>query len=275
MIYTLTMNPALDYITTVPELKRGAVNRSGSGEFRAAGKGVNVSLALKRLGVESVAVCVCGQGFLTDEFTRLIHEQELTSVQITSAGCDIRLNVKLNQNDSVTEINGLFFVNEHTVSFVWAHLSELKQGDILAVCGSLPNGVPAGFYAEITAKLSERGVKVIVDTSGEPLREVVKSGKAWMITPNRHELDELEKSGVKIKPGNPNVLATFGEEGVTLTTSEFVHSLRPKKILNGYTVGAGDNLLAGLIAEFIESQDYKKALFAGVDCAENYIENQS
>jgi len=271
MIYTLTMNPAIDYITTLPELNGGAVNRSSGGEFRAAGKGINVSAALNGLGVENVALYVCGKGFFCDKFKSLIRADGLKTVQITSGGCDMRLNIKLCHGDFVTEINESFSVDENAAARVRESLLQPNNGDIVAICGSLPLGIDDNFYASVAAELAARGIKVIIDTSGQPLVEVVKSGNAWLIAPNRYELCELENVGVELTAGKPNVLATFGKDGATLTTADNVYTRRPARVESGYAVGAGDNLLAGFIAAYINDNDYEKALSAGIEYAAGYV----
>jgi 1-phosphofructokinase len=269
MIYTLTMNPALDYVTEVTVLEKGRLNRSVSQRITASGKGVNVSRALKRFGVESTAICLVGDGFAGREFVRLLESEGLKSVIITSEGCDTRINVKVCDEQSVTEINGGFTADEMSLAAMTMMLAALKDGDRLIISGSLPHGVPAGIYAVLSRELAAKGVTVIVDTSGEPLREVVRTKSAWLIAPNEFELHEL--------PGESadgiNVLASYGEQGAVLTTADgHTHSCKPPQtVKGGYTVGAGDVLLAGFVAEYVKSKDYKKSLTAGVNAATEYI----
>jgi 1-phosphofructokinase len=286
MIYTLTLNPSIDYVMSISQLRHGHVNRSAKRRFIAAGKGINVSRALQSMGVQSVAVFVCGCGFVGEEFKRLLAEEDLNSVIIPVHGCDTRINVKLRQahESSVTEINGSFSVGEGTVCAVNQTLSELGEGDFLIISGSLPCGFPVDFYAKITEELSKKGVYVIVDTSGKPLKEVVKTQKAFLLKPNQHELSEL--SGVEIRSVEyaliygkkikcRNVLASLGQIGAVLINndSETAQSYicRSQEITKGYTVGAGDALLAGFVAQYIKSEDYEKALQAGVNAATQYI----
>ena len=294
-VYTLTMNPAIDYITTVvddtcaddtcivdtciadtciADTVVGGVKRcvaSVPARFIAAGKGVNVSFALKRAGVESVAVCLCGDGFVSNEFVRQLSVIE--SVIVRSFNCDTRINVKLIGKasnsvacNSITETNGSFCVDEQSVIQVVTKLRELlREGDVLIMSGSLPYGVATDFYANLAAEFSAKGVLTVVDTSGEPLAKVVESEAAWLIAPNEHELKEVgQVSGI-------NVLASYGEKGAILTASGKTYTCCPESVLNGYTVGAGDNLLAGFIAEYIKSEDYEKALAFGVQFASEYI----
>ena len=282
MIYTLTMNPAIDYIMSVPALARGEVNRSESQRFSIAGKGVNVSRELKNMGVDSVAVCLCGQGYTGERFTRLLHSHNLESVIIPVPDCDTRINVKIckKEEDGITEINGNFFADESAAGAVEKKLRELRKGDILIIGGSLPDGIPGDFYAKIACELSQKGVLVIADTSGDSLREIVKSSVPFMLKPNQQELGELfcvriesfEDAIVYGRKTGCNALVSMGEKGAVFVTSDDAYVCYAPKQLKGYTVGAGDALLAGFTAEYIQSEDCEKALIAGVHSATDYIE---
>jgi 1-phosphofructokinase len=293
MIYTLTLNTAVDYIVSIPGLIRGGVNRSAKRCFSVGGKGVNVSLALKKLGVESVAVCLCGSGFVSDEIARLLKFHGLESVIIPVNGCDSRINVKLCEPVGgssaeapltgcvITEVNGNFSADKETAAAVELRLDALNQGDILIIGGSLPDGIGAGFYAEITAKAASKGVLVIADVSGEPLKAVVKNSKPFLIAPNRHELGELfgadiqrmEDAAAYGKKAGCNALVSMGEKGAVLVTADEVFSCVPAEVANGYSVGAGDALLAGFVAGYIKNKDCKSALAAGVVSASDYLRN--
>lgn len=300
-VYTLTMNPAVDYVINVGD---NAATPPNSNVLRAvepcgysaAGKGVNVSTALTALDIENTAVCICGNGFIGNELVRLIKDKELESVLIRNFDCDTRLNVKICGNDGITEVNGYFSADKAAVEQVTETLDcMLQKGDILVMCGSLPHNVPVDFYAKTAAKARKKGVLVIVDSSGEPLRQAVSVGRPWLIAPNAFELQELLKEGefakvTDIVKSGVNVLATLGEQGAVLTVSETAsetasesgnsenikeYVCQPEKPLKrgGYTVGAGDTLLAGFIAEYIKSGDYQKSLEQGVRLAGETIAN--
>jgi len=280
MIYTLTLNPAIDYVMTTRKLIIEVINRSTEQLYSAAGKGINVSLALKKLGIENIAICLCGEGFVGDWLTKLLQSNNLEHSIIPVIGCDTRINVKVHHGDCITEINGNFTVDEKALVAVHKKLDTLKSGDVLIASGSLPTGVPVDFYADITLRLTKKGIYVIVDTSGEPLKEVVKTGKAFLIKPNQHELGELLNVKIQTLDNaityaqklNCNTLTSMGKLGAVLVTANDVHICNtPKVITNGYTVGAGDALLAGFIADYISNKDYKKALLSGVDYAMEYI----
>jgi 1-phosphofructokinase len=293
-VFTLTMSPALDYVMSVPGLIPGGMNRSverrfsEAGSFFPAGKGVNVSLALKGMGVESTAICLRGKGFIGDEFSRLLGEQGVEAVMIPVDGCDTRINAKLESGDSVTEINGSFSADEKVAAKVCDTLRVLKSGDFLVIGGSLPWGVETGFYAKLTQELSEKGVNVIVDTSGEPLRKVVEGGEAFFVKPNRQEFNELyEQSHGKVSSLDEavinakrlhqefggGILISMGKSGAVMVINGKDYVCRVPLEVRGYAVKAGDTLIAGFIADYLKTNDLQSALCAGVDSATNYIQD--
>ncbi|MCL2633816.1 MAG: 1-phosphofructokinase family hexose kinase [Oscillospiraceae bacterium] len=278
MIYTLTLNPSLDYIMKSEALIRSSVNRSISEEFRASGKGINVTDTLTALGVENTPIALVGTGFAGDEFMRL-RNLKGKGIFIRVKDCDTRINVKLCENGVVTEFNGSFTVTEKDIAALTEKLELLVKGDMLILSGSLPFGVSETYYADIVNSLSIKGICVVVDTSGEALREVVKQSEPFLIKPNQHELGEL--FCVKIDDfedavpyarnmGCKNVLVSMGEMGAVLI-NKGVYICETVEFKVGYTVGAGDALLAGFIAEYIKSGDYIKSLSAGVKSGTQYI----
>ncbi|MCL1866254.1 MAG: 1-phosphofructokinase family hexose kinase [Oscillospiraceae bacterium] len=292
MIYTLTLNPSVDYIVSVPDIRVGQVNRSESRRYVAGGKGINVSAALSRIAANRgkngemsafsghAAICLCGGGFAGKEFARQTQLQDFESIMLPVTGCDTRINVKIEHGNTVTEINGDFTADEEAIIGVSTILAGLNSGDFLVMGGSLPNGFPTEYYAAMTELISEKGVSVIVDTSGEPLKEVVRSGKAFLIKPNRHELGELfgvsidspEKAVEYARKAGCPTLVSLGEQGAVLVAGDVEIVRKPPKVVSGYTVGAGDALLAGFVSEWTRSRDYEKSLIAGMDFAVNYIE---
>jgi 1-phosphofructokinase len=284
-IYTLTMNPALDYVINVSGLVCGNVNRANSQKLVAAGKGVNVSLALKRMGVDSTAICLCGDGFAGTEFSCLLKCLDLNHVLIPVKGCDTRINVKVRSGSDVTELNGTFCADETAIEKICEFLDTLESDDILIMSGSLPSNVSPTFYADISAKLSvEKQVKVIADTSGEALRHVIQHDESFLISPNREELVELcgvavegLEDAVKYSANlDNNILVSMGEKGAAFIGKGGKVSYvckSPEKFKNCYAVGAGDTLLAGFVAEYIKSEDFEKSLTAGVNAATEFVGN--
>jgi 1-phosphofructokinase len=243
MIYTLTMNPARDYVIELDSLIAGGLNRAKSSRLmNATGKGMNVSRVLDTLGVENTAL---------------------------TAPCEPRINVKLHCGPQITEINATATIEPKALAAVREWLGELETGDILIASGSLPNGVPADFYARTAQELSAKGICVIADTSGEALRLVAEEGSAFMIAPNEDEFAEIAEPGVC----KCNVLLSMGEKGAKFIGVDGSEHFCPVEQVseNGYTVGAGDTLLAGFVAEYIKSKDFHKALNAGVRLAEEYV----
>jgi 1-phosphofructokinase len=235
MIYTLTMNPAVDYILEVDSLASGGLNRAKSHRFERGGKGDNVLAALKSLGTDCAAI---------------------------PSGVKPRVNVKIRSSGGVTEINGSSFADKNAVRGVIESVARLSAADWLIIGGSLPDGCEPSFYAGLVALSKAR---VIVDTSGEPLRQVAEQGLAWMIAPNEQEFAELGECNCK-------VLLSLGERGAELRVGDAAYVCAPPKVCtSGYAVGAGDTLLAGFIAEYVKSGDYEKALSAGVKLAGDYV----
>jgi 1-phosphofructokinase len=261
----------------------GSVNRSlpPAGKFSPAGKGVNVSVSLKSKDVESIAIALCGNGFIGDEFVRLLNESGVKSTIIPVKGCDTRINAKLESGDAVTEINGCFSADEAAVDKVRETLKQLESGDYLVIGGSLPRGFEPDFYAQIAQELSQKGVSVIVDTSGEPLRKVIEGSNTFLIKPNQHELGELYDTKIltfddAVEYGKKlgcNALISMGDLGAVLIADEKVYFGRTPKVVKGYTVGAGDALVAGFLASFIRTSNYEKSVNAGVNSAVHYIES--
>jgi 1-phosphofructokinase len=249
------------------------MNRSARESFSPAGKGVNVSRVLKLLGVESVAICLCGTGFAGEEFARTL---DVESVLIRVAGRDTRINVKISENGVVTEFNGGFSVDEKALSALGDALKTPAKSDTLVIGGSVPDGVPDTFCEDTARALSERGARVIADVSGRSLTGAVKGG-SFLVKPNADELGEL--FGVKIngfgdaafygkklaERGSGGVLVSLGGDGAVLVAPDGVHTARAPEGDAVYTVGAGDALLAGFIAEFSRSSDYGKSLAFGVE----------
>jgi len=240
MIYTLTMNPALDYIMELDSLNIGGLNRAKSTRIEPAGKGITVSRALDSLGVENIAIAAPVE--------------------------KPRINVKLHCGGEITEVNGTCELGAGELAKIRDRLGELKTGDILIASGSLPLGVEADFYAQIARELSAKGVCVIVDTSGEPLRRVAQENHAFLIAPNEVEFADINEC-------NCNVLLSLGAKGAKFTGINGEEYFCPVQQIseNGYTIGAGDTLLAGFVAEWVKSKDFEKALNAGVELSCKYV----
>lgn len=233
------MNPAVDYVASVDSLRVGVVNRAEATRWVRGGKGTNVARALTRLGVDCVEIPVAVKP---------------------------RVNVKIHHDGGVTEVNGSCAISESAVAAVREYVANLTVDDLLIIGGSLPCGVESGFYAELVGSTA---AVTIVDTSGEALRHVAEQGLAWLIAPNESEWQELGGVG---ESSRCNTLVTLGERGAELRVGGERYFCKPEKVAEcGYTVGAGDTLLAGFVAQWVKSHDYEKSLIAGVKLAGEFV----
>ena len=275
MIYTVTFNPSLDYIVTVEDFKLGRVNRTSTELIYPGGKGINVSIVLKNLGFDNIALGF-EAGFTGKEIIRLINEAGVSHDFIHVDSGISRINVKV-RSSSESEINGQgpLIDNSH-INELYKKLDQLKKGYILVLAGSIPTVMPSSMYMDIMKYLAERDVKVIVDATKDLLVNVLEY-KPFLIKPNNHELgeifgvelttrDEVVCYAKKLKEmGACNVLVSMAGEGAVLVAEDgsVIKSKAPKgKVKN--SVGAGDSMVAGFIAGYLTSKDYKEAFKTGV-----------
>ena len=189
MVYTVTFNPAIDYVVHTEEMKLGSVNRSASEEMYFGGKGINVSIVLAELGVSSKAL-----GF-TAGFTGEAIEQGVRSMGIDAdfvrlSQGNSRINVKIKAKEE-TELNGQGpHINDEALDALFAKLDALKDGDTLILAGSIPNSLPSDIYEKILERLSDRKIKTVVDATKELLLNVLKY-RPFLIKPNNIELCEI------------------------------------------------------------------------------------
>lgn len=284
MIYTVTFNPSLDYYVQVNNIKNGVVNRTASERLAVGGKGINVSLALKELGEETLAL-----GF-TAGFTGKYIRDKVTSLGLDFDFIEVkgqsRINVKVKSNTE-TDINGTGApVTQSDVNKLVRKLrAYLKEGDWLAVCGSVPSSLPPTVYADIFRKLKNiPDINFVVDANGRLLTETLKY-KPFLIKPNLYELCEVfglsslnDMESVfayarKLQEmGARNVIVSMGSSGAAMVTetsqSIFVRAARGQLV---NSVGAGDSMIAGFIHEYLKSGNYFSALnfatAAGSACA--------
>ena len=284
MIYTVTFNPSLDYYVQVNNVKYGAVNRTVSERLAVGGKGLNVSLALKALGEETLAL-----GFVAG-FTGKYIRDKVTELGLDYDFIDVvgqsRINVKIKGNTE-TDINGAGAqaTTKDVNKLVRKLKASLKEGDWLAVCGSVPPTLPPTTYADIFKKLkSIQGVNLVVDANGKLLTETLKY-KPFLIKPNIYELCEVfnlssmpDIEGIFAHArrlqdmGARNVIVSMGSSGAAMVTetsqSIYVRAARGQLV---NSVGAGDSMIAGFIHEYINSGNYFSALnfatAAGSACA--------
>lgn len=277
MIYTITLNPSLDYFVTMNHFELGKTNRTTSELILPGGKGVNVSVMLKHLGVESTALGFTA-GFVGKEIICRLEEQGIHNGLIWLKEGNSRINVKL-KNIEGTEINGMGpEIPAEELDKLIAFVSNLKSGDYLVLAGSIPSSVLTDIYCALMAAVADKGVEVIVDAAGELLRQAL-SYHPFLIKPNHHELGEL--FGVEFtareqlipyaveiqKLGARNVLVSMAGKGAVLAAEDGrVFELdAPKGVLkNG--VGAGDSMVAGFLSGWLQTGSYETAFKLGV-CA--------
>ena len=275
MIYTVTFNPSLDYIVSVNHFKPGEVNRTVAELMFPGGKGINVSMVLKNLGYESVALGFMA-GFTGNEIVRLLEEKRINSDFISVASGMSRINVKL-RSDEESEINGMGpEIGKADIQKLYSQLDRLKEGDVLVLAGSIPSVMPESMYMDIMRYLSGRGIDIIVDATKDLLLNVLEY-HPFLIKPNNHELGEI--FGVKLKTkddvipyarrmqekGARNVLVSMAGEGALLVTEEgrVYESMPPKGEVKN-SVGAGDSMVAGFLAGYLSSRDYEQAFYMGL-----------
>lgn len=274
MIYTVTFNPALDYIMRFDALLLGNVCRSRSEDIFIGGKGINVSLILKELSVDSTAL-----GF-TAGFTGKIIEEELQNRGVKTdfvrlSGGFSRINVKVKAG-SETDLNAHGpHIGKADIEALFKKLEALNNGDIMVLSGSVPKSLPDDIYSEIMNEVSGKAVNFAVDTTGKQLLNVLKY-RPFLIKPNNFELEEL--FGVKIESRNDieyyaeklrgmgaqNVLVSLAGEGALLMDADgrcHETGAARGRVLN--SVGAGDSMVAGFIAGYLETGDYAYALKLG------------
>lgn len=273
MIYTVTFNPAVDYVVHIGELRPGATNRSSREEIYFGGKGINVSVVLNELGIKSRAL-----GFSAG-FTGAAIEQGLRGMGIDSdfirleKGCS-RINVKIKSGEE-TEINGQGpDIDSASLDLLFEKLDKLEAGDTLVLAGSVPRSLPPDIYERILGRLDGKDVRAVVDASGKLLLNVLRY-RPFLIKPNRDELAEIfgvqingigdvERYAEKLKEmGAANVLVSMAGDGSLLIDEQGrTHRCGVFRGTVRNSVGAGDSMVAGFIAG-CESGDYEYALKLG------------
>lgn len=274
MIYTLTLNPSLDYTVHVDHFKSGKINRTDKEEIFAGGKGINVSLVLKQLGFSSTLLGFTG-GFTGYEIERLLEEENLSAEFIHVKG-NSRINVKM-ESDEETAINGMGpVITNEDMQAMMRKLDMLKDGDLLVISGSVPSSLPEDIYAQILHALSLKKVEIVVDAEKQLLMNTLVY-HPFLIKPNDSELSDILQRPVETfedalrgaeqlqKAGARNVLVSMGDKGACLLDEngkQYVSDSLQGKVIN--TVGAGDSMVAGFIAGWLKKKDYAYALKMGI-----------
>ncbi|MBE6829763.1 MAG: 1-phosphofructokinase [Ruminococcaceae bacterium] len=275
MIYTVTFNPSLDYIVKVDSFRLGEVNRTSSEKILPGGKGINVSIVLKNLGIQSVAMGFIA-GFTGDEIQKRLKGFGCESNFIRLQSGLSRINVKLKSNEE-SEINGQGpRISETDLGNLFERIDRIADGDVLVLAGSIPNTLPEDIYEKILNRLNGKNVLVVVDATRDLLVNVLKY-HPFLIKPNNHELGEL--FGRKLQSdeeiiqcakelqtkGARNILVSMAGEGAILVeeNGRAHKNPAPKGVVRN-SVGAGDSMVAGFLAGYLANRDYQEAFRTGI-----------
>ena len=275
MICTVTFNPSLDYIVSVDDFQLGMTNRTSSELILPGGKGINVSIVLKNLGLDSTALGYAA-GFTGEELIRRLTEFGVNADFIKINHGMTRINLKLKSIDG-TEINGCGpDIDAEALEQLMEKIDRLQEGDVLVLAGSIPYSMPDDIYQKIMERLDGRDVRIVVDATKDLLLNVL-GHHPFLIKPNNHELGDI--FGVKLsereevvpyakklqEKGAVNVLVSMAGKGAVLLAEDgSVYAAEAPKgtLKNG--VGAGDSMVAGFLAGYGESGDYEHAFRMGL-----------
>ena len=275
MIYTITFNPSLDYIASCENFVLGQTNRTTKEIIYPGGKGINVSIVLRNLGLDTTALGFLA-GFTGDEIKRLILKEGIKNEMIEVNNGFSRINIKLRSSQE-SELNGMGpSIDEQSIRKLYQKLDNLTSDDILVLAGSIPSCLPSSIYSDICDYLKDKNMKIVVDATKDLLLNVIPY-KPFLIKPNNHELGELFKVELNTREevvpyakklqelGARNVLISLAGEGAVLVDENGeVHSSKaPKgKVIN--SVGAGDSMVAGFLYGYKTFNNYNEAFKYGV-----------
>ena len=275
MIYTVTLNPSIDYVVETDKLKIGEVNRSNKEELYPGGKGINVSIVLKNLGVKNRALGFTA-GFTGEEIEKLVANHGVDNEFIRLEKGMSRINVKLKSKEE-SEINGMGpDISKNDIEKLYEKLEALKAGDFVVLAGSIPNTLPDDIYETIMKDFKDKEINFVVDATKDLLLNVLKY-KPFLIKPNHHELGEMFNVKLNSKDeiityakklqeiGARNVIISMAGDGAILIeeNGEITISDTPKGTLVN-SVGAGDSMVGGFLAGIAENKNIKEAFKIGV-----------
>lgn len=267
MIYSLTLNPSLDYLMDLDDFSLGRTNRSKKEFINVGGKGINVSILLKNLGLDTKVLGFVG-GFTGQEIARRLEKKGLLTDFIQLDQGLSRINVKLRGREE-SEINGAGpSLEEDKLYSLYDQLDQLEEGSILVLSGNLIKGLDQDFYGSVMKKLSSKDVEIVVDTSGESLVASLDYGPL-LVKPNRDELEEIfacQLEGLEDikkyarelqKLGARNVIVSLGGQGAYFLSEEgedYFHSALEGDLVSA--VGAGDSMVAGFIYAYVKDFNF-------------------
>lgn len=277
MVYTITLNPALDYVMKVGKLRYDDINRSKSEEIYYGGKGINVSVILTRLGVHNKALGFVA-GFTGRKLEQMLVDEGIDCDFNRLSNGQTRINVKI-KADTELDVNASGpDISEDDIKDLMDKLDDIGENDYLVLAGSIPSTLPDDIYERILSRLQSRGVNFIVDATGDLLKKALPY-KPFLVKPNHHELGDLfgvetktEEDIVKYarkvqEMGARNVLVSRAKDGATLideNSNVTTFANVDGDLVN--SVGCGDSMVAGFVAGYINKKDYAYALKLGAAC---------
>lgn len=277
MIYTVTLNPSIDYMLFLDSLKTGITNRTQGEEYYIGGKGINVSCVLAELGAKSTALGFVA-GFTGDAIEKGLKSPKITTDFVSLKDGISRINIKI-KAELETEINCQGPpVDKASLLALYDKIDNVRDGDTIVLAGSVPKTLPDDIYEKILERICGKDVKIVVDATKKLLANSLKF-KPFLIKPNLQELCELFETEIKTeqdvleyakelqKKGAKNVLVSLGKDGALFLDENgevYKTSTVEGKPIN--TVGSGDSMVAGFIAGYLNTQDYAYALRLGTAC---------
>ncbi len=278
MVYTVTFNPAMDYVMQVNNMNEKDINRSEEEKMFYGGKGINVSSVLTQLDIENTATGFLA-GFTGSELERMLRADNINTDFVHLKTGFTRINVKI-KSEKELDINAHGpDISEQDIDELLNKLKKIKSGDYLVLAGSVPHSLSDDIYEKILEHFTDKDINVVVDTTGNLLKNILKY-KPFLIKPNHHELGEIFSVDINStqdviryakklqEMGAKNVLVSRAKDGATLIDENgnvISVTNAPGKIVS--SVGCGDSMVAGFIAGYIESESYEKALRLGAVCA--------
>lgn len=273
MVYTVTFNPAIDYVIHMETMKIGATNRSTREELYFGGKGINVSIVLKELGIASVALGFIA-GFTGEAIEKGLADMGIDTDFVRLEQGTSRINVKIKAGEE-TELNCQGpDIDEKAIGTLFEKLNALQDGDTLVLAGSIPASLPSDIYERILKYISGKNIRIVVDATKDLLLNVLKY-RPFLVKPNKHELgevfgvelkteEEIEQYARKLKKmGAENVLVSMAGDGAMLIDVHGeLHRCGVCKGIVKNSVGAGDSMVAGFLAG-ARNGDYDDALKLG------------
>lgn len=270
MIYTVTLNPCLDYIVSVPDFRAGRVNRAKFDRIIPGGKGINVSYVLNILREENLALGFVA-GFTGDEIRRIMDRDGVNNnfVELKSGYSRIDVQMIVGIESSINGVGPK--ITQEDLDQLIEQLQALQDGDTLVLSGTTPRGARDTVYADLLATIADKDIDIVVDAKGPLLLNTLKY-RPFLIKPNRQEIidifyakpdsiEDIIKYAKNLQSmGARNVLVSLSAEGAILITEDgevYRHSAMQGEVRN--TVGCGDSMLAGFLCGYAKNQDMVEA----------------